>query len=102
MSNRLCEFVSDYCPVRIINDNGPYLERYYLFSFLGYTFYLHKFVNSDPDRGLHDHPWYKSFSIVLSGSYIEKKLKKENNNLLIKITKKISRYVNRMKELISL
>lgn len=59
-------------PCRIISDgNAPYLERYYLFTLLGWRFYLHRFVGSDPDRGLHDHPWARAFSIVLAGQYWE-------------------------------
>lgn len=59
-------------PCRIISDgNTPYLERYYLFTLLGWRFYLHRFVGSDPDRGLHDHPWARAFSIVLAGQYWE-------------------------------
>lgn len=59
-------------PCRIISDgNTPYLERYYLFTVLGWRFYLHRFVGSDPDRGLHDHPWSRAFSIILAGQYWE-------------------------------
>jgi hypothetical protein len=32
--------------------------------------YLHKFLHSDDDRALHDHPWVNR-SILLQGSYIE-------------------------------
>lgn len=49
----------------------PYLERYYLFSVLGWRAYLHRFRASDPDRGLHDHPWGHSLSLVLAGGYRE-------------------------------
>jgi len=31
--------------------------------------YLHRLVASDPDRGLHDHPWPWAFSILLAGWY---------------------------------
>ncbi|MDS1141758.1 hypothetical protein RE432_15055 [Pusillimonas sp. SM2304] len=59
-------------PARIISDGDtPYLERYYVGTFLGVRFYLHQFVGSDPDRGLHDHPWPWAFSIILAGSYLE-------------------------------
>jgi hypothetical protein len=49
----------------------PYLERYYLFGAFGWHVYLHRFVDSDPDRGLHDHPWNRAVSLVLSGGYNE-------------------------------
>lgn len=65
--------ISGRLPCRIINDGDtPYLERYYVGTLFGWRFYLHRFVGSDPDRGLHDHPWSRAFSIVLSGWYWEK------------------------------
>lgn len=70
--SKLLMAITDRLPMRIINDgNRPYLERYYLFSLLGWTFYIHRFVGSDPERGLHDHPWRKAYSIILSGWYWE-------------------------------
>jgi len=68
----LLYWLTGFLPLRVISDDGtPYLERYYLFTLLGYVFYVHRFVGSDPDRGLHDHPWRRAFSIVLSGHYLE-------------------------------
>lgn len=70
--NSFLFWITEFLPARVINDGEtPYLERYYLFSLLGWTFYLHRFVGSDPDRGLHDHPWRRAFSIILSGWYWE-------------------------------
>jgi len=65
--------LSGRLPCRIINgpDKEPYLERYYLFGIAGWHCYLHRFVASDPDRGLHDHPWGRAFSLILSGNYDE-------------------------------
>jgi len=65
--------LTDHLPCRIIDgEHGePYLERYYLFGLLGWHAYLHRFVDSDPDRGLHDHPWGRAVSLVLSGGYDE-------------------------------
>lgn len=64
--------VSGGLPCRIIADvTGPYLERYYLVTVFGVRFYLHRFVASDPGRGLHDHPWPWAGSVVLSGFYFE-------------------------------
>lgn len=68
----LLYWLSGRLPCCIISDGDkPYLERYYLFTALGVRFYLHRFVESDPDRGLHDHPWPWAFSIILAGSYEE-------------------------------
>lgn len=35
-----------------------------------FNIYLHKFLASDDDEALHDHPWV-NISIILKGSYIE-------------------------------
>lgn len=59
-------------PQRIIDEDGkPYLERYYVGTLFDHRFYLHRFVASDPDRGLHDHPWKRAYSLILSGYYVE-------------------------------
>ena len=59
-------------PCRIISeDERPYLERDYLANFGGLVFYIHRFVGSDPDRGLHDHPWPWAVSFILAGRYLE-------------------------------
>lgn len=66
--------ITSYCRCRIINgpDQTPYLERYHLFRLpFGYQAYLHRFVASDPGRGLHNHPWNRAISLVLSGQYEE-------------------------------
>jgi hypothetical protein len=70
--------LTDRLPCRIIDgEHGePYLERYHLGSLdrlglKGWQAYLHRFVDSDPDRGLHDHPWGRAVSLVLSGGYDE-------------------------------
>lgn len=72
----ICKFLfwlTNKLPARAINgDEGErYLERYFLFDFLGVKAYIHRFVASDPDRGLHDHPWDRSVSLVLAGGYRE-------------------------------
>lgn len=72
MMSRLLWRLTAHLPYRQINDGTrPYLERYYVGTLLGWRFYLHRFVGSDPDRGLHDHPWSKAHSIILSGWYWE-------------------------------
>lgn len=69
---RFLYWFSGFLPCRIIDgDDGPYLERYHLAGLFGWQFYLHRFVASDPDRGLHDHPWALAFSLILSGFYFE-------------------------------
>jgi len=72
MIRRLLYAISGRLPCRIINDGDrPYLERYYVGRVFGWTFYLHRFVGSDPERGLHDHPWNRAYSFVLAGKYLE-------------------------------
>lgn len=69
-------------PGRVYEDNGtPFLERYFLGFLFGTTIYLHRFVASDPDRGLHDHPWGWAFSLVLCGRYVELRRNGELRNV---------------------
>lgn len=71
---RFLFWFSGLFPCRFIKDGDlPYLERYYLGSLFGLTFYLHRFVASDPDRGLHDHPFRNAWSFILSGYYFEQR-----------------------------
>ena len=68
---------SAYCRCRVINgpDRQPYLERYHLLRLpFGYQVYLHRFVDSDPGRGLHNHPWKHALSLVLCGQYQETRM----------------------------
>src|SRR6218665_1650716 len=74
--SRLLYWLSGLLPCLIISDNGnPHLERYYVGPAFGVRFYLHRFVGSDPTRGLHDHPWPWPWpwarALVLSGWYYE-------------------------------
>lgn len=63
-------------PCRLIKvKDQPYLERYHLFRLFGITFYLHRFLNGDGDRYLHDHPFKFSGSLILAGSYIERSIR---------------------------
>lgn len=48
-----------------------YLERWFVIPRnRWFNVYLHRFLRSDDDRALHDHPWV-NLSILLRGSYIE-------------------------------
>lgn len=71
---KLLQWIADRLPCRLIKDGDrEYLERYYVMTIFGARFYLHRFVGSDPDRGLHDHPWPWAYSLVLSGWYWEER-----------------------------
>lgn len=52
-------------------DGKPYMERYYVGQLFGVTFYLHRFVSADSERHIHNHPWRRSASLILTGSYLE-------------------------------
>lgn len=57
---------------RLINlPSGRYLERYFLGDHFGRTWYLHRFVRNDSERHLHNHPWRKGWSLILTGWYDE-------------------------------
>lgn len=52
-------------------EHNPYLLRWYILPrnrFL--NVYLHKFLRSDDDRAMHDHPWW-FMSYIVKGSYWE-------------------------------
>lgn len=53
---------------------APLFERYFVGQILGVTVYLHHYVRSDPDRGLHDHPWSWAIALPLCGGYWEERL----------------------------
>jgi len=75
--------ITSFCRCRIINgqDHAPYLERYHLLKLpFNYQVYLHRFVASDPGRGLHNHPWNSACSLVLSGEYEEIRMADTSNN----------------------
>lgn len=81
--NRILFRLSAYCRCRVITgpDRQPYLERYHLMRLpFGYRAYLHRFVASDPGRGLHNHPWRHALSLVLCGSYRETRMRDAHAN----------------------
>lgn len=59
-------------PDRIIGPtDDPYMYRWYVWPRNRFfNLYLHKFLCSDDDRALHDHPWW-FVSIILRGAYSE-------------------------------
>lgn len=74
---RLLYRLTGWLRCRIIRGNHgePYLERYHLCRLPGGGgAYIHRFLDSDPDRGLHDHPWRRAVGIVLAGGYLEQRL----------------------------
>jgi hypothetical protein len=57
--------------ISIGGEDNPYLERWYVIPRnRWFNIYLHRFLRSDDDRALHDHPWV-NLSILLRGRYTE-------------------------------
>ena len=74
MINRFLFWLTARLPCRLIRmESGPYLERYYLGQLFGVTFYLHRFVSSDSERHVHNHPWRRGGALILTGGYIEER-----------------------------
>lgn len=78
LMNSILYKLSGFMRCKIIKgDEGqPYLERYMVARWGKngeHTIFLHRFLDSDPDRGIHDHPW-DSKSFIVSGGYLEKRL----------------------------
>lgn len=75
--------VSTRLPYRVIpRPNGePYLVRYYLIGGLPdnentnrrFKVFLHRFLSGDEEEELHNHPWERSVSLILSGGYKEER-----------------------------
>jgi len=76
MVHKLLYFLTGFLKCRVIDCDGkPYLERYYVGTWFGKRYFIHRFMSSDPDRGLHDHPWRWAKSYILAGGYNELVLK---------------------------
>lgn len=50
--NRILE-----CRVIVNCEHDPYLYRWFVIRTERFGLFIHKFVRSDEDRALHDHPW---------------------------------------------
>jgi hypothetical protein len=59
-------------PDRLIGSkNNPYMHRWHLIPYnFWFNIYLHRFLRSDEDRALHDHPSW-NISCILQGEYTE-------------------------------
>ena len=91
MLEKILEHITDRLPCRLIDgpEGEPYLERYYLFGLFDRHVYVHRFTDSDPDRGLHDHPWNRALSLVLTGGYRE--IRMDSQGLFFKKTVRTAR-----------
>jgi hypothetical protein len=74
MINKLLYKLTAALPCRIICLDGvPYMERYYVGQVRSVTIYLHRFVSSDSEHHVHNHPWRRGLSLILAGSYLEER-----------------------------
>jgi hypothetical protein len=73
MTRKILRWLTHDLPMREIDgdDGRPYLERYFVCRQLGWQVYIHRFIDSDPARGLHNHPWERAISLILAGGYTE-------------------------------
>lgn len=70
MINKLLYRITANMPCRLIDSH---IECYYVGRLFGVTFYLHRFVSSDSELHIHNHPWTHGGAVVLSGSYTEER-----------------------------
>lgn len=61
-----------FLKLKVINDgcDRPYLIRFSIFEFFGFSLKLHFILRSDDDRALHDHPW-TFWTLMIAGGYWE-------------------------------
>lgn len=81
--DRFCWWLVRKLPHRtkkIVTDGQDYLLRFYIkHNGLFPGIYLHRFLNGDGDRELHNHPWIASCSLILTGGYVEERLVHRND-----------------------
>ena len=71
LTDRFVQKVTSRPPDFIIGGDDPYLLRWWVIPRNRlFNVYLHRFMRSDDDRALHDHPW-SNLSVLLRGGYIE-------------------------------
>lgn len=58
----------------IISGDTNYLTRVKFPRLFGWRVMLHHIHRADEDRELHNHPWDRAYSFLLTGSYIEERL----------------------------
>lgn len=67
--------MSEDLPLRTISIGGkPYLERYFVGINGSDPVYLHRFVDGDGDRYLHNHPWDTATATIIAGGYRERRM----------------------------
>ena len=76
MIERLLMRWSAKLPAREITSPAgqPYLERYHVVKLGPVTVLLHRYLGSDGEREVHNHPWSWACSFVLKGAYVEERV----------------------------
>lgn len=71
----LLMWLTGFMPARAIDLDGKYyIERYHAFRIGKFTVMIHRYLGSDGDRSVHDHPWKLSVGIPLIGGYEEERV----------------------------
>lgn len=71
MSPEILMYLTANMPMKQIDVLGrPYLQRYFAGTADDSDIWVHRFLNCDGDRHLHNHPW-RGISLVLHGGYTE-------------------------------
>ena len=83
MWRRILQGIMNRRPTKVYRVDGePLFYRSYLFSFCGWVWYLHHYLRSDPDRGLHSHP-FVAYAWILAGGYEEERILSFNEDGLV-------------------
>lgn len=60
---------------RISESDVPLFDRFRVLQRPWISIYLHHYLRSDPDRGVHDHPWGWAVAVPLCAGYVEHRLR---------------------------
>lgn len=84
--------LSIFEPMRIGGADDPYMVRWRLLPRNRWgNIYVHRFLRSDEDRALHDHPW-SSVSILLRGHLRETFLAEDESGAPVHLCRDIRRF----------
>lgn len=69
---RIAKLLARHLPRKTLYGvTGPYLTRYRILETKPLRIFIHQFHRSDEDEELHNHPWGRAISLILSGGYDE-------------------------------
>lgn len=77
MINRFLLWLTSTMPAKAIDLDGKYyIERYLAKRFKRWNveIVLHRYLGSDGDRAVHDHPWRLSIGIPITGGYTDERV----------------------------